>query len=347
MTVSVNQAIEICTQLVEMNQTVLLVGAPGCGKTDAMNQVATLTDRHIFIEHPAVSAPEDYKGFAMFKDGEADFFPLGQMKDILAYPKPFILGMDDLGQAAGATQNGLMQIIHPRGRRLGKHVIPDHCAVIAATNRKQDNAGVMGLTEPLKDRFNTILHIDVSLPEWMDWAIAHNIDPLIITFLHYRPGLLSAFKPARDMTRTPTPRGWEFVNNLLDLQYSSTMLFTEAISGCIGESAASEFVGFREILMELPDLDDIESGFIKDGSNMNNNACYAVVGALSVRGQNNLALENVTQFVESLPTEFKVLWSEIWYKTNRDKLDTEHQLPLKDAPAWGKWIQKYANILDM
>jgi hypothetical protein len=344
-TVTIKQAIEVGSQIIELNQTMLLVGPPGVGKTDAIKKMAAMSNRHLYLEHPAVAAPEDYKGFAMFQDGEADFYPLGQWKQIISHPEPFVLGIDDLPQAALATQNGLMQYIHPRGRRLGNHTIPDHCAVIAAGNRKEDNAGVMGLTEPLKDRFATILHIDVSLPEWTEWAIEFGIDPIIITFLHYRPQLLNKFKATRDMSRSPTPRAWEGVNNLMKLKYSNTSLLAEAVSGAVGEAAANEFISFREILTQLPDLDDIERGLAGGASNLNGNECYAIVGALSVRGQTEETLGNVTNYVESMPMEFKVLWSEIWYQRNKNKNDEEFDIPLIESGAWGKWIQKYSKVL--
>ena len=346
MSVTVTQAIELGVQIAELNQTMLMLGPPGIGKTDALKEIAVQSGRKLFLEHPAVAAPEDYKGFAMFYEGEADFYPLGQIKEIIACTVPCIVGIDDLPQAALATQNGLMQFIHPRGRRLGKLAIPDHAAIIACGNRKEDNAGVMGLTEPLKDRFATIVEIEVSLDEWTEWAMSFGINPLIIAFLHYRPALLSSFKASRDMRRTPTPRAWEGVSNLLRLTFSSQMLQLEAITGAVGEQAANEFMQFSDVLTTLPDLDDIERGFVQDGSGLSGSAIYAVVGALAIRGQTSRALENVTHYIETLPTEFKVLWSEMWYKINRNRED-EAGIKLTENPAWGRWIQKYSTALTL
>ena len=346
MSVTVSQAIEIGVQLVELNQTMLLLGPPGIGKTDAVKEIGRLSGRKTFFEHPAVAAPEDYKGFAMFQDGEADFYPLGQIKDVINYPKPLILCIDDLPQAVLATQNGLMQFIHPRGRRLGKLAIPDWAAIIACGNRKQDNAGVMGLTEPLKDRFATILEIEVSLEEWVNWAIQHGINPLVIAFLHYRPKYLSAFEPTRDMRRSPTPRAWEGVSNLLELNFSSNSLMLEAMQGAVGTMAANEFMQFKDIMKALPDLDDIERGLLSSADGLSNSECYAVVGALAVRGKTTETLRNVTEYIETLPTEFRVLWSEIWYKNNKNKED-ECGTNLLQNPSWGRWIQKYSQVLSL
>jgi len=346
MPVTVNQAIEIGVQLVEMNQTMLMLGPPGVGKTDALKMIAQQSNRKLFLEHPAVSAPEDYKGFAMFHEGEADFYALGQIKEIIACDEPLIVGIDDLPQAALATQNGLMQFVHPRGRRLGKLAIPDHAAIIACGNRKEDNAGVMGLTEPLKDRFATILEIECSLDEWTEWAMGFGINPLIIAFLHYRPALLSKFEASRDMKRSPTPRAWEGISNLLNLSFSSNALKLEAIAGGVGDQAANEFMQFSDVLKTLPDLDDIERGLSTDASMLSGSACYAVVGALAIRGTNTHALTNVTNYIDTMPMEFKVLWSEMWYKINKKKVD-EAEIPLIQNPAWGRWVQRYANALKL
>ena len=346
MTISINEAIELGVELVEMDQNLLLVGQPGVGKTDAATIIGQRTNRKLFIEHPAVSAPEDYKGFAMWADGDADFHPLGQMKDILNHKEPLIWFLDDLGQAPLAVQNGLMQFVHARGRAMGRHVLPPHTAVIAATNRRKDNAGVMGLTEPIKNRFTTIVHVDADLEGWTQWALSNKIDPMIIAYLHYRPENLSKFEPNKDFSQSPTPRGWENVNKLLKVKTDSPRLKLEMITGAVGAAVAQEYSQFELVLKDLPDLDDIEAGHAAK-SELNNNQAYAVCGALSVRGLTDAKLINVTKFVEGLQMEFQVLWSELWYKTNKEQTDRATTQPLVEGKAWGSWIQNHADSISL
>ena len=332
---TIPQVIDLVMHLVPTNRPFLMVGKPGVGKTDVANQIAEALGRRLFVSHPAVDDPSDYKGFAFFQNGTADFFPLGQMREIIHCKEPAIWFIDDLGQAPIATQNGIMQYIHHRNRQLGAHRIPDHIAIIAATNSREDNAGVVGMTDPLKGRWVTIVEVIPDIKSWTDWALGHNIDPLVIAYLHYRADNLCQFEPSRDFRMYPTPRGWEHVNELIKLPVTDDLL-QALLTGCIGEHVAVEFIQFRNIMDQLPDLDYIE----RDGESAplpaTNQANYAVVGALSFRGEKSITLREVMKYVQRLPSEYRVLWSEIWHKKNPNMLHSQE---------WTEWVLQ--NKLDL
>ena len=335
MTVTVQQLIDVGTELVSINRPFMVIGQPGVGKTDGIKEVATLTGRHLFLSHPAIDAPEDYKGFGFFQDGKADFFPMGQMADILDCKVPAVWFIDDLGQAPIAVQNAIMQFVHHRNRTLNGKKIPDDIAIVAASNRREDNAGVSGITDPLKGRFTTIIEVEADLESWTDWASKAQINPLVIAYLHYRPNNLSAFEPSKDFRQSPTPRGWESVNEMMNINVSPGLRM-DLYSGAIGEQCAMEFIQFIKILDQLPDLNEIE----RDGERTmlpgENQARYAVCGALSVRGKDGPRLDQVMKYVNRLDAEYKVLWSVIWSKKNPDKMDW---------PEWTSWVLQNKDIL--
>jgi hypothetical protein len=95
-------------------------------------------------------------------------------------------------------------------------------------------------------------------------------------------------------------------------------------------------------------LDDIEAGHASNGEGLNNNQAYAVCGALSVRGLTPQKLANVTKFVGSLNMEFQTLWSELWFKTNREKTTQDNPpTPLIQSAAWGRWVQEHADTISL
>lgn len=328
MSITCRQLVEIGTQLVSLNRPFMVIGQPGVGKTDSGKQIAKNTNRTLFLSHPAIDAPEDYKGFGFFQDGVADFFPMGQMREILNCKEPAVWFIDDLGQAPIAVQNAIMQFVHHRNRTLNGKAIPEHVAIMAASNRREDNAGVTGITDPLKGRFTTILELQADLESWTDWATQANINPLIIAYLHYRPENLSQFEASKDFRQSPTPRGWESMHELMHLNVNPAVRF-DMYSGAVGEQCANEFIQFTQILDQLPDLDDIERNGDRAALPGENQARYAVCGALSVRGKTHEALNNVMKYVRRMDPEYRVLWSVIWSKKNREE---------QNWPEWTSWV---------
>jgi hypothetical protein len=316
MGLSVNQAIDLGVQLVERNRPYLYVGPPGCGKTDAQKAIAKITRRKAYLSQPAIDDPTDYKGLPFISEGVARFFPIGMINQIMEETEPSLWIIDDLGQAPVAVQNAIMQFVHYRNRELNGNKIPDCVSIAACSNGREHNAGVAGLTDPLKGRFVTIVEVDTSLESWTEWACANGIDPSIISYLHYRPANLNRFESSKDFNQSPTPRGWESMNDLLHLNYGDQHTRTTVFAGCVGEDAAVEFSAFEDILGSLPNLSAIERG---DNPTLptKNMALYALAGALSTRGLKDPAqLQNVMDYMDRMPSEYQVLWTEIFDKRN-------------------------------
>ena len=86
-------------------------------------------------------------------DGQAEFLPFGDLRALIQADKDTVFFLDDLGQAPPTVQAAAMQLI--LARRINGHHVSDSVTFIAATNRKQDKAGVSGILEPVKSRFAT------------------------------------------------------------------------------------------------------------------------------------------------------------------------------------------------
>ena len=76
--------------------------------------------------------------------------------------------MDDLGQAPPAVQAAAMQLI--LARRINGSLVSDEVCFVAATNRKNDKAGVARILEPVKSRFAAIVELTPCVEEWATWA---------------------------------------------------------------------------------------------------------------------------------------------------------------------------------
>ena len=249
---------ELATYLtfcIEHRFPVLIKGKPGIGKSDIVTQAANDAKVKLIISHPVVSDPTDYKGLPFpKKDGTADFLPFGDLHQLITAKEKTIFFLDDLGQATPSVQAACMQLL--LARRINGHIISDQVTFIAATNRREDKAGVSGLLEPVKSRFISIVELEVHTNDWVKWALDNNMPTELIAFIRFRPDLLDNFLPSKDIVNSASPRTVAAVGKQQAAGLSEKFEF-EAFKGAAGEAFAVEYRAFLKIYRELPSLDEI------------------------------------------------------------------------------------------
>ncbi len=231
----------------------LIFSSPGVGKTSLVSQVCAAANADCILMHPAVYEPIDFRGMPSVANGIADFIPFSDLKQLLDATRPTVCFLDDLGQATAAVQAAAMQLL--LSRRINEHRISDDVVFFAATNRRNDRAGVKTFIEPLKSRFISLVELRADIDEWRTWAVNASVAPEVIAFLNLKPELLCDFQPTGDLKNSPTPRGWENVSKLLAFGLPPNVELS-AIQGAIGEGAGIEFVAFRSLWANMvsPDL---------------------------------------------------------------------------------------------
>ena len=297
---------------------ILITGAPGIGKTSAPVQLCQEQGWNLMIQHPVVSDPTDAKGMpCLIRDPEtgkdaAVFLPFGDLKKMMDYPAdegtaPMIVFIDDLGQAPPMVQAAYMQLLLAREIN-GKKISPN-VHFLAATNRKEDRAGVKGILEPVKSRFAAIVELQPSLDEWVSWALKSKIYPSIIPFIRFCPPALMDFVPTAGMEQSPCPRTWHMLSDMLyqydALQIDDVSLRSAMVTGSIGEGRTGEFLAFERIYQGLPDLDYLIDNpeKIKDLDTSNVSLVYAVIVGIATRCTMD-NIRNILLISASLPQEF-------------------------------------------
>lgn len=295
--------------------------------TDIVLQAAQAAGADVILSHPAVSDPTDYKGLPWKLEGQdtATFLPFGELKKALEADRPTVFFADDLGQAPPSVQAALMQLI--LAREVNGHRLSDHVVFIAATNRREDRAGVSGLLEPVKSRFACIIELEADITSWVNWANQNDINPLIVAFLMFKPDLLHAFEASADLTNTPSPRTWARVDALskLDLPLDIQL---EAYQGAVGKGASIELLAFMEIWASLPDVHQVllnpDTAPVPDSPA----GLYGICGALAAQ-VNQQTIGAMLRYTQRLPNEFAAF---------AVKSASQRQSIVTKTPAYIQWI---------
>lgn len=322
--------IGVLTTCVQHNEPVLLKGAPGVGKTSVAEQVAKTLKMEFITVIPAISDPTDGKGIpGKNGDGKWEWHLIGDARRIVEAKKPTLVLIDDLGQAAAMVQAAYMQWILLR--RIGEHPIPDCVTILAATNRREDRAGVTGILEPVKSRFITILELTPDETDWVVWALNNEMPAEIIGFARYRWSIIHQYKAAVDIVNGPCPRTLANAGRLIKMGLDDG----ETLSGAVGEGCAAELLGFLKCYKQLPNLSAILLS--PDDAEVPEEpaALYAVVSGLveKVAPKN---FEQVLKYGNRLPADFSVLLVR----------DCIRKVPeVQHTKAFAEWVVHHKNVL--
>jgi hypothetical protein len=286
-------------------EPVMLVGAPGVGKSDLVSQAADEAGVDLLVSHPVVSDPTDPKGLpSRSPDGtHAEFLPFGDLWQALRCEAPLVWFLDDLGQAPPAVQAAFMQLL--LARRVNGHALPEWVSFVAATNRREDRVGVMSILEPVKSRFATIVHLEPNVEDWIAWALGAGLSMETIAFVRFRPAFLTDWRPTPDIVNGPCPRTIAAADRVWQWGLPRDLLH-EAITGAAGEAYATEFLGFIQVWQELPDVNQVLADPMGSPVPDSVAARYAVCGALA-RKASQQTIQAITRYAGRLPVEFGVV----------------------------------------
>jgi len=329
-----NTLIDRLSILLPAGKSVLIVGQPGCGKTDIVHQVAQQIGYDLWIGHPAVADPTDAKGMPAIVDGRAEFLPYGDLRRLLEATRPTIAFLDDLGQAPASVQAAYMQLIG--ARRVNGHILPDCVVFVAATNRRQDKAGVSGLLEPVKSRFHTILQLEPDIDSWSAWAVNSGLPMEVISWARFRPECLTDFRPTADVTNSCCPRTLAHCAENVGLGISDV----ETLAGSIGQGRAIELVAFLSVWRKLPDpdavlLDPLNAMVPTDPATL-----YAIAGALASRAScHNVG--RVIAYADRLPEAFGTLL----VLDARRRVNNGKPGAFESTPEFKKWAAVHGSAL--
>ena len=238
--------------------------------------------------------------------------------------------IDELPTAPAATQNAFLQLLITR--EVGNYKIPDGWSIIAAGNRLTDAAAVYQMPSPVRNRL-AHYELEADLGDWVEWAVSNGVDTSVVSFIRYRPNLLYNFNP--EDYAFPTPRSWSYVDKRLKLPKVDEESLFYGVSALVGDGAAGEYIAFRQIYTELPDIDHLIDNPHTYKVDDNPAVMYALSGALAARAC-DAKMENIMKVIKKLPTEFQVIT--VKQSLIKDKTIVQHN-------AVDQWISHNSTVI--
>jgi hypothetical protein len=293
---------KVLLQLVPARKPFLLVGPPGVGKTEIVEQVADALNFECIVTHPVVDDPVDYKGMPAVIQGDtgarAQFLPFGELSRMVEATVPTLVLMDDLGQAPPAVQAAIMQLV--LARRINGHAISEHVTFAAATNRREDKAAVTGLITPLLDRFATVINVEFDLDDWIAWGLDNGMPVELLAFARLKHQVIGKFEASKDMKKSPTPRSLAGLGHLVNMG----LLDPEVVTGAIGD-LGNEFLSFHNMWRLIPDRNEIYLNPDRVPVPEEPSVLYALMGSLSY-GASVGNIDATVRYLARVSPEFSV-----------------------------------------
>lgn len=208
-TITLGEAKQLIATLAA-EQSLLLLSAPGVGKSDLVLQTAQEAGLECRSLLGTQLAPEDVSGIPRIVGERSVFCPPRIL--LPEEPKPFCLFLDELPACSPDIQKAFYSLLLER--RLGEHRLAPGTWVVAAGNRVEDRALVRSMSSALVNRV-FVLNIRTDVKEWLQWAERAAVRSDVRAFIALVPEALSRPVPTAAVPFS-TPRAWASVASALD-----------------------------------------------------------------------------------------------------------------------------------
>lgn len=329
--------------------SVMLWGAPGVGKSQAIRQIAkeitentgkktNVVDVRLLLFNPidlrGIPTANADKTLAVWL--KPQIFQMNESDDYVN-----ILFLDEISAAPQSVQAAAYQIT--LDRIIGEHKLPDNCIVIAAGNRLNDKSVAYKMPRALANR---LLHIEVesNFEAWKKWAVEHGINEKVTGFLSFRNDFLNNSNSNTDDLAFTTPRSWEMVSNILNNVSDNLKAVEPLISGIVGTGVMVEFRTWCNVYSELPNIEDIFKGK-EVRVPKQTSVLYALVNSMVSYAREHKddlkQIANSIKFADKLPPDFAVVLLKDYMSINKD-----YRTTLLKIPEFTKWFNTKGRLLN-
>lgn len=241
------------TMPVTRQRPVLLIGAPGIGKTQIMEQIARELKIGLVAYTITHHTRQSAIGLPFIKEeefnGETYSVTEYTMSEIIASVyskirdnglKEGILFIDEINCVSETLAPTMLQFL--QCKTFGNRKIPEGWIIVAAGNPPEYNKSVREFDMVTLDRVRRI-EVDARYDVWREYARENRIDAAILSYLELRPQNFYKAEADVDGIQFVTARGWEDLSCLLKVY--------KELSIDVNEEIIYEFLQHREIAKDV------------------------------------------------------------------------------------------------
>lgn len=238
---------------------VLLLGAPGIGKTQIMEQIArecqvalvsyTITHhtRQSAIGLPFISK-KDYGGkeFSVTEYTMSEIVASVYDKMEETGLKEGILFIDEINCVSETLAPAMLQFL--QCKTFGNHAIPEGWIIVAAGNPPEYNKSVREFDVVTMDRVKKI-QVEPDFSVWKEYAYQEGIHPAILSYLNLRTNYFYQMESTVEGRKFATPRGWEDLSRMIQVyEKLKKSVDADLVSQYIQHpKIARDFAGYYEL----------------------------------------------------------------------------------------------------
>ncbi len=258
---------------------VLLLGAPGIGKTQIMEQIAkecgiglvayTITHhtRQSAIGLPFISRHQ-YGGqeYAVTEYTMSEIVASIYNKMEKTGLKEGILFIDEINCVSETLAPAMLQFL--QCKMFGNHEIPQGWIIVAAGNPPEYNKSVREFDVVTMDRVKKI-EVEPDFNVWKEYAMNQQLHPAVISYLNTRTANFYRMETTVDGRKFATPRGWEDLSQILEVyeKLGKTMDREVVVQYIQHEKIAKDFANYLELYYKYQmdyQLDAVLNGTIDE-----------------------------------------------------------------------------------
>ena len=245
---------------------IMLLGAPGLGKTAIMSQIAAELDigyvPYTITHHTRQSAI----GLPMIEKavygGEECTVTRYTMSEIIASvydaiqndgKAEGILFIDEINCVSETLAPAMLDLL--QNKKFGPHLIPEGWILVAAGNPPDFNDSAREFDVATLDRVR-IIEVEPDSDVWLKYAMSAGINEAVIYYLKVKPQNLLKIERPVDGTHFVTPRAWEDLSVVLN-EYESNGIWA-------GIGLISQYVRDPEIASEFNKYRDFYRKYSED-----------------------------------------------------------------------------------
>lgn len=249
-----------------------------------------------------------------------------------------ILFLDEFGQGEADVKRASAELL--LNGQLGPHRLPEGWLVVAASNFASDRSGVTKDFDFLINR-RTLLNIDDDMQGWLDWAMAQNVNPILLAFTNQNPGIVFSKGVPDKQGPWCTPRSLVALGQQLDAMtppggdMPTDAVAIEVAHGTIGAAASSQFFAMVKLGQEMPKYEDIVkspmNAKLPKAPDAQMLVCYRLAQSVT-----NKDVDPIVDYCERLPKEFSVTFAKAAVRRDPNLINTKR---------FGTWCTQNATLM--